>query len=127
MSILQSLANRLSRLPRRRRNRTTNARRRGRRPLAMEHLEFRRLLAAYTFTKIAAVELGPRIRVNAVALGAILPPPGEDDTYLKQITKKIPAGQPGNPEVVADAMLALLDNDYVTGETIRVDGGAHLV
>lgn len=79
-----------------------------------------------TFTLAAAEALAPRIRVNAVALGAILPPPGEDSAYLRALARQIPVGRVGGTEPVAEAVLFLIRNHFVTGETIRVDGGAHL-
>jgi glucose 1-dehydrogenase len=78
-------------------------------------------------TKAAAVALAPEIRVNAVALGVILPPPGEDEAYAQRLADKIPMQRPGGTDPVAAAALALVENDFVTGETIRVDGGQHLV
>jgi len=79
-----------------------------------------------TFTRAAARFLAPRIRVNAVALGVILPPPGEDDFYAEKLAKKLPLQRVGGTEPVAAAMLALLENDFITGEILRVDGGGHL-
>ncbi len=83
--------------------------------------------AVDAFTRSAAVGLAPDIRVNAVALGAILPPAGKDASYLKDLAGSIPARRAGGVAVVADAVLFLLRNDFVTGEIVRVDGGAHLV
>lgn len=77
-------------------------------------------------TRAAAVALAPRIRVNAVALGAILPPPGKDSAYLKVLATSLPLQRTGGVEVVAETVLYLIRNDFVTGEIIRVDGGAHL-
>lgn len=79
-----------------------------------------------TFTLAAAEHLAPRIRVNAVALGAILPPPGKDSAYLKALAQEIPLQRIGSIDAVAGAVIHLLENDFVTGEIIRVDGGAHL-
>jgi len=79
-----------------------------------------------TFTRAAAEALAPRIRVNAVALGAILPPPGKGSDYLKALAREIPAGRPGGTGPVVEAVLALLRNPFITGEILRVDGGAHL-
>ena len=78
-------------------------------------------------TTAAAVGLAPKIRVNAVALGAILPPPGEDSTYLKELAGTLPLQRTGSPEVVAAAALELLRNDFITGQILRIDGGASLV
>ncbi len=83
--------------------------------------------ALLTFTLMAARELAPGIQVNALALGAVLPPPGKDESYLKRLVGRIPAGRPAEIREVTDALLFLLRNDYVTGETIFVDGGAHLI
>jgi glucose 1-dehydrogenase len=79
-----------------------------------------------TFTRAAAEALAPRIRVNAVALGAILPPPGKGSDYLKDLARQIPAGRPGGTDPVVAAVLFLLQNPFITGEILRVDGGAHL-
>ncbi len=79
-----------------------------------------------TFTRAAAEALAPRIRVNAVALGAILPPPGRDSEYVRALAQQIPAGKPGGTDPVVAAVLFLLRNPFVTGEILRVDGGAHL-
>jgi glucose 1-dehydrogenase len=79
-----------------------------------------------TFTLAAAEALAPRIRVNGVALGAILPPPGKDSAYLKDLARQIPLERVGDTPPVADAVLFLLRNDFLTGEIVRIDGGAHL-
>ena len=78
-------------------------------------------------TTSAAVGLAPKIRVNAVALGAILPPPGEDSSYLQELAGTLPLQRTGSPEVVAAAALELLRNDFITGQILRIDGGASLV
>jgi len=80
-----------------------------------------------TFTRAAALALAPRIRVNAVALGVILPPPGEGEEYVTALAAEIPLQRAGGTDPVADTVLYLLRNDFVTGEIVRVDGGAHLV
>lgn len=80
-----------------------------------------------TFTRVAALQLAPRIRVNAIALGAMLPPPDRDQAYLDAIAARLPLKRAGGVEVVAETMLYLLQNDFVTGEIIRLDGGGHLV
>jgi glucose 1-dehydrogenase len=79
------------------------------------------------FTRAAALALAPRIRVNAVALGVILPPPGEDEEYVQRLAAKVPLRRAGGTDPVAATVVALLENDFVTGEIVRVDGGAHLV
>ena len=70
--------------------------------------------------------MAPRIRVNGVALGAILPPAGEDSAYLRELAQEIPVQHVGGTEPVVEAVLFLLHNDFVTGEIVRINGGAHL-
>lgn len=78
------------------------------------------------FTLMAAKALGPRIRVNGICPGPILPPPGKDLKYLKRISKNIPLGYAGSPDHVITALKYILENEYVTGECLFVDGGQHL-
>ena len=80
-----------------------------------------------TFTRAAALALAPKIRVNAVALGVILPPSGEDDSYAAQLASQLPLGRVGGTDPVAEAVVALVQNDFITGEIVRIDGGSHLV
>jgi pteridine reductase len=77
-------------------------------------------------TRSLALALAPGVQVNEVALGAILLPPGAGPGYEKVLAAKTPAGRMGTVEEVADAVLWLIGNDYVTGETVYVDGGQHL-
>ncbi len=79
-----------------------------------------------TFTRAAALALAPKIRVNAVALGVILPPPGEDAEYVEALAQSLPLQRVGGTAPVVEAALSLIRNDFVTGEIIRIDGGGHL-
>ena len=93
-----------------------------------QHLAYTLSKAAlFTLTQMAARELAPHIQVNALALGAVLPPPGKDDAYVERLVQRVPARRTARVEEVTDALLFLLRNDYITGEIIFVDGGAHLV
>ncbi len=83
--------------------------------------------ALITATEAAAIHLAPRVRVNAVALGAILPPPGEGEDYLASLARSIPVGRAGGTAVVASAVMEQLTNDFVNGQVWRLDGGAALV
>ncbi len=83
--------------------------------------------ALHTLTQMAARELAPRIQVNALALGAVLPPPGKDEAYLARLVERTPGRRPIRPEEIGQALLFLLQNDAVTGEILFVDAGAHLV
>ncbi len=80
-----------------------------------------------TLTQMAAHELAPHIQVNALALGAVLPPPGKDEAYLERLVERTPGRRPVREEEIAQALLFLLQNDAITGEVLFVDAGAHLV
>ncbi len=77
-------------------------------------------------TRLAALELAPEIRVNAVAPGLILPPESQGKDYLDRLAKNIPLKRKGEPTDIAKAVQFLLENTYITGQTIFVDGGEHL-
>ncbi len=77
-------------------------------------------------TKGLALALAPNIRVNAIAPGAILPPPGRDESYLQQLGESLPLRRHGSPGDVAAALLYLATAQFVTGQVLFVDGGEHL-
>lgn len=77
-------------------------------------------------TRMTALTFAPRITVNAVAPGLILPPEGEDKSYLEKLKETVPLKNYGSPKDVTDAVLFLLKSDYITGQIIYVDGGRHL-
>jgi pteridine reductase len=80
-----------------------------------------------SITRGLARAFAPSIRVNAVAPGAVLLPPGEDSPEHRQAADgRTVLGRVGTPEDVAEAVLYLAGARYVTGEIIRVDGGQHL-
>jgi pteridine reductase len=70
-----------------------------------------------------ALGLAPEVRVNAVAPGTVLPPSEYDDEKLARIRAPIPLERFGTAEDVARAVVFLAENDYLTGQTITVDGG----
>lgn len=77
-------------------------------------------------TRSLAQALAPKILVNALALGAILPP--SDDKETVDLMKSIPAGRWAELDEVGQAVLYLLAGAaYTTGEIIHLDGGRHLV
>ena len=77
-------------------------------------------------TQALAVALGPRITVNALALGAILPPSDGGDTA--SVVRGLPAERWAEPgEVQAAAVFLLGGPRYITGEIIHLDGGRHLI
>ena len=77
-------------------------------------------------TRGLAHALAPKIRVNAVAPGLVLLPDGWTQEQADKLIATTPLGRLGSPEDVAQAVLYLLGADYVTGETIIVDGGRHV-
>lgn len=74
-------------------------------------------------TRALAHALAPRVRVNAVAPGVVLLPDGWHDEAAERLRSTTPLRRHGSPDDVAQAMLYLLEADFVTGETIVVDGG----
>jgi len=79
-----------------------------------------------TLTQSLAQALGPNVQVNAIAPGAILPPPGDDGAYFQRLATRVPLKRNGSPEEICKAALYLLDSDFVTGEVLLVTGGEHL-
>jgi NAD(P)-dependent dehydrogenase (short-subunit alcohol dehydrogenase family) len=79
------------------------------------------------FTRLLALRLAPRVAVNAVAPGLILPPEGEGLGYLEAKKHELPLQRVGDPAFVADAVVFLLRSEFITGQTIFVDGGRHLL
>jgi NAD(P)-dependent dehydrogenase (short-subunit alcohol dehydrogenase family) len=78
-------------------------------------------------TEALALELAAdNILVNAIAPGPILAPPDMTAEQLKAVEDATPLGRWGGPEEIAKVVLALIDSDFITGETIRVDGGRHV-
>jgi NAD(P)-dependent dehydrogenase (short-subunit alcohol dehydrogenase family) len=78
-------------------------------------------------TEMAAKELGPEIRVNGIAPGLILPSAGDTREHFERMGNGIPMRRPGSPEAVVSALDYLLDNAFVTGEILFVDGGEHVL
>lgn len=78
-------------------------------------------------TEALALELAAdNILVNAVAPGPILAPPATSPDEARAVEQATPLGRWGGELEIAKAILALLDSDFITGETVRVDGGRHL-
>ncbi len=82
--------------------------------------------ALVALTMSLAQALGPQVQVNAIAPGAILPPPGDDGSYFQKLAQRVPLRRTGSPEEIVKAVLYLLSSDYVTGELLFVTGGEHL-
>ena len=67
-----------------------------------------------------------QILVNAVAPGPIVAPEETSDEEFEAVERATPLGRWGGEIEIAKAVLALVDSDFTTGETIRIDGGRHL-
>lgn len=77
-------------------------------------------------TRALARTLAPTIRVNAVAPGAVLLPESWSTEDAERLARTTPLRRIGAPSDVTQAVLYLLDAEYVTGETLVVDGGRHV-
>lgn len=78
-------------------------------------------------TEALALELAPdQILVNAIAPGPIVAPEGISDDEFERVERQTPLGRWGGEIEIAKAVIALIESDFITGETIRIDGGRHL-
>lgn len=80
----------------------------------------------FELTKMLAKALAPKIRVNGIAPGYILPPVDGSETDVERVQNSIPLQRLGNPELIAQTVLYMLNNPFMTGEIITVDGGERL-
>jgi len=80
----------------------------------------------YEFTRMAAKELAPHIRVNGICPGLIMPEETMKQSMLESLIKKTPLKQKGGVAYIVSAVNFLLDNEFITGDVIFVDGGRHL-
>ena len=87
------------------------------------HLSKRSLFA---LTRMMALEFAPKLRVNAVAPGLILPPEGENESYLEELASTNPLNRYGSADDVVEAVLFLLRSRFITGQVVFVDGGRHM-
>jgi len=67
-----------------------------------------------------------QILVNCVAPGPIVAPPDVSDVEFAAVERATPLGHWGGELEIAKAVMTLVESDFITGETIRVDGGRHL-
>lgn len=82
--------------------------------------------ALMTFTEAAALELAPHIRVNGIAPGLMQAPEGKPIDYEKNYASTVPLGRIPSTENITDALMTLIENDYLTGQIIYLDGGKNL-
>jgi NAD(P)-dependent dehydrogenase (short-subunit alcohol dehydrogenase family) len=83
--------------------------------------------ALESLTRVLARALAPKIRVNAIAPGLVLPSDIVPAEEWERLIKRIPLQRPARTEEVTSALEFLLQNEYITGQTIVVDGGYSLV
>jgi pteridine reductase len=79
-----------------------------------------------TLTRMFAVELAPKVRVNAVLPGPVLLPESVSAEERRRAIAGTLVARAGRPENVAHAVAALLENDFITGVCLPVDGGRML-
>lgn len=77
----------------------------------------------WALTRQMALELAPEIRVNAVAPGAVSPPPEFTEKQIASAARRVLLERWGAPDDVAQAVRYLIEADYVTGDVVTVDGG----
>lgn len=90
--------------------------------------------AAYTLsrksltdlTAMAALQFAPKIRVNGIAPGFILLPEDQPPEYADQLLPGIPLARKGECAEITGAMNFLINNEYITGQILYLDGGSHL-
>lgn len=78
-------------------------------------------------TRMYALELAPRITVNAVAPGIMLPLAGFEHVDMQALgEKRVPLQRVGSPQIIAENVLHILAQDFMTGAILQVDGGENL-
>jgi len=80
----------------------------------------------WELTQMAALELAPHIRVNAIAPGVTLPPEGKSQDYLWTLSEKIPMKKPGGTDPILKSVDFILRNSHLTGQLLFADGGENL-
>lgn len=82
--------------------------------------------ALWEMTKMTALEVGPQIRVNAIAPGLTLAPEEKGEEYLWKMAGNIALKRPGGLQPVLKSLDYILENDYLTGQLLFCDGGENL-
>jgi len=78
------------------------------------------------FTKMLALEVAPHLRVNGIAPGYILPDIDASEEYVKKTTQSIPLQKIGDTKNITQTLEFLLENDFINGQILSIDGGASL-
>lgn len=82
--------------------------------------------ALWDLTQMAALELAPEIRVNAIAPGVTLPPEDKEEDYLQNLAQNIPMKKPGGLDPILRSVDFILENNHLTGQLLFADGGENL-
>ena len=77
-------------------------------------------------TSMAALEWAPKVRVNAVAPGPVLPPEGKNERYFRRVVEATPLKKQVNIDNLCKSAYFLTEIDDITGQVLFCDGGAHL-
>lgn len=94
---------------------------------AGDHLIYRLSKSGlWHLTESLAKSLAPKVQVNGLALGAIMPPPGASDDHFQRMAQHIPLQKTGSPEDIAEAVNYLLGQTFITGAILPIDGGEFL-
>jgi len=80
-----------------------------------------------SLTRVLARSLAPMIRVNAIAPGLVLPSEYVSEEEWKRLVERLPLKRPASVDEITSALEFLLENEYITGQTIVVDGGYSLL
>jgi len=81
----------------------------------------------FGLTAMTAREFAPKIRVNAIAPGLILPPAGEGEKYMEEAAeRRVPLKRRGHTDDITDALEFLNGSEFITGQILYIDGGEHL-
>jgi NAD(P)-dependent dehydrogenase (short-subunit alcohol dehydrogenase family) len=80
----------------------------------------------WDITQMAALELAPEIRVNAIAPGVTMPPEDKDENYLLNLAQNIPMKKPGGLEPILKSIDFIMENNHLTGQLLFADGGENL-
>lgn len=82
--------------------------------------------ALWALTQQLALALAPRIRVNGIGPGPVLPSPRQTQEQFDRQARATPLGRPATPEEIARGVLAILALPSLTGQMLALDGGQHL-
>jgi len=83
--------------------------------------------ALQNYTQMTALEWAPSIRINAIALGPVLPPEKEDESYFNNVIKQTPLESRVLESSLHASLTYLIQNENVTGQTLFCDSGQHLM